>query len=39
MLAGGAGYGDPAERPRAALDRDVGDGRISAPADADAKAA
>ncbi|OWJ62063.1 hydantoinase B/oxoprolinase family protein [Inquilinus limosus] len=33
VLAGGAGYGDPAERPRAALDRDVGDGRVSAPAD------
>ncbi|MFE0758073.1 hydantoinase B/oxoprolinase family protein [Inquilinus sp. NPDC058860] len=39
VLAGGAGYGDPAERPRAVLDRDVGDGRVSAPADADAKAA
>lgn len=38
VLAGGAGFGDPAERPRAALDRDVGDGRVSAPADA-AKAA
>ncbi|TSD85178.1 methylhydantoinase [Mycobacterium sp. KBS0706] len=33
VLAGGAGYGDPAERPRAVLDRDVGDGRVSAPAD------
>ncbi len=38
VLAGGAGFGDPAERPRAALDRDIGDGLISAPADA-AKAA
>ena len=33
VLAGGAGYGDPAERPRAALDRDIGDGLVSAPAD------
>ncbi|MGK9165020.1 hydantoinase B/oxoprolinase family protein [Inquilinus limosus] len=36
VLAGGAGFGDPAERPRAALDRDAGDGLVSTVAAADA---
>ncbi|MCP8941016.1 hydantoinase B/oxoprolinase family protein [Alsobacter sp. SYSU M60028] len=29
VLAGGAGYGDPAERDRAAVERDVAEGRVT----------